>query len=87
MNIFYYLGYYRDIHPERDRFFLSIVETEKKSSGLGGYCKTISNAIEKTDHFIPFRFDKKKLAEEFEKEMKNRPGANIYYIAASKVKI
>ena len=87
MNIFYYLGYYRNINPEWDRFFLSIIITEKKSSGLGGYCKTISSAIEKTDHFIPFRFDKKKLAEEFEKEMKKRPGANIYYVETSKVKI
>ena len=83
MTTFFYLGLY----CTRDRFFLCVEESEKKSSGLSGFCKTISSAIEKTDHFIPFRFDKKKLAAEFENEMKNRPGANIYYVEAAKVKL
>ena len=73
LNTFYFCN----VYALKERcFFLCVEQTRKYSMGLGGYCKSIESAIEKIP-FVPFKFSKKKLAEDFKKQIKNNPVSEI----------
>lgn len=82
LNTFYYCG----LSASKERsFFFCVERTRKRSMGLSGYCKSIENAIDKIPCFVPFKFSKKKLAEDFKKQIKNNPANEIRQVYYAEV--
>lgn len=84
MNTFYFCN----LNALKERsFFLCVERTRKRSMGLSGYCKSIENAIDKIPCFVPFSFSKKKLAEDFKRQIAADPDKDFkqtYFVEVPK---